>query len=58
MPRNTLPATYFIGSGSGLSALNASNNTPGTLSISQGGIGVTTLCCRFLISVWGSPCLK
>jgi hypothetical protein len=40
---NTLSATNFNGSGTGLTALNASNITSGFLTVSQGGIGTTTL---------------
>jgi hypothetical protein len=40
---NTLSATNFVGSGSGLSTLNASNIANGTLIVSRGGIGTTTL---------------
>jgi hypothetical protein len=40
---NTLSATNFVGSGSGLSALNASNINSGTLTVSNGGTGLTTL---------------
>ena len=39
---NTLSATNFIGTGTGLTALNASNLTSGTVAISQGGTGTTT----------------
>ena len=40
---NTLSATNFVGSGVGLTALNASNISSGTLTVSRGGIGTTTL---------------
>jgi hypothetical protein len=40
---NTLSATNFVGAGSGITGLNASNIASGTLSIARGGIGVTTL---------------
>jgi hypothetical protein len=40
---NTLSATIFFGSGSGISSLNASKVASGTLSIARGGIGTTTL---------------
>ncbi len=40
---NTLSATNFIGSGSGITAINASQVTLGTLNVSQGGTGATTL---------------
>jgi hypothetical protein len=40
---NTVSANNFVGSGPELSAINASNATSGTLSISRGEIGVTTL---------------
>ena len=40
---NTLSASNFGGSGTGLTALNASNITLGTLTVSQGGTGSTTL---------------
>jgi hypothetical protein len=40
---NTLNATNFVGSGTGLSSLNASNITDGILSVSRGGIGTGTL---------------
>ncbi len=40
---NTLSATNFVGSGAPLTSLNASNITSGTLSITRGGIGTTTL---------------
>ena len=39
----SLEATNVNGNGSGLSSLNASNVSTGTLSISQGGTGATTL---------------
>ena len=40
---NTLSATNFIGSGAGLTALNATNISSGTLTVARGGIGATTL---------------
>jgi len=40
---NTLSATNFVGSGAGLTNINVSNSNSGTLSISRGGIGTTTL---------------
>ena len=40
---NTLSATSFIGSGAGLTALNATNISSGTLPITRGGIGAVTL---------------
>ena len=40
---NTLSASNFSGSGTGLTALNASNITLGTLTVSRGGTGSTTL---------------
>jgi hypothetical protein len=40
---NTLSATNFIGSGAGLTSLNATNISSGTLSVARGGIGATTL---------------
>ena len=40
---NTLSATSFIGSGAGLTALNATNISSGTLTVARGGIGATTL---------------
>jgi hypothetical protein len=40
---NTSSATNFVGSGAGLTSLNTSNVTLGTLTISRGGIGTTTL---------------
>jgi hypothetical protein len=40
---NTLSATNFIGSGAGLTALNATNISSGTLTVSRGGIGAGTL---------------
>ena len=39
---NTLSATNFVGTGSGLTELNASNLTSGTLAVSYGGTGTTT----------------
>jgi hypothetical protein len=40
---NTLSATNFVGSGSSLTALNATNISSGTLLVSRGGTGATTL---------------
>jgi hypothetical protein len=40
---NTLSATNFIGSGSAITNLNVSNVASGTLTISRGGIGTTSL---------------
>ncbi len=40
---NTLSATNFVGSSAGLTSLNTSNVTLGSLSISRGGIGTPTL---------------
>jgi hypothetical protein len=40
---NTLSATNFVGSGAGLTNLDVSNAAYGTLPISMGGIGTTTL---------------
>jgi hypothetical protein len=40
---NTLSSTNFIGSGAGLTALNATNISSGTLTVARGGIGATTL---------------
>ena len=40
---NTLSATNFVGNGSQLTSLNASNVSLGTLAITRGGIGTTTL---------------
>jgi hypothetical protein len=40
---NTLAATNFVGSGAGLTALNASLITTGTLNVSQGGVGTNNL---------------
>jgi hypothetical protein len=40
---NILTATNFVGSGTGLSSLNSSNITDGTLSVRYGGTGKTTL---------------
>jgi hypothetical protein len=40
---NTLSATNFVGSGAGLTSLNVSNALTGTLTVSRGGIGTTTL---------------
>ena len=40
---NTLSATNFVGSGAGLSSLNATNISSGTLLVSRGGTGATTL---------------
>jgi hypothetical protein len=40
---NILNATNFIGSGSGLTQLNASKITLGTLNVAQGGTGTTNL---------------
>ncbi|MFN5033014.1 MAG: hypothetical protein ACK5FX_12420, partial [Flavobacteriia bacterium] len=40
---NTLSATNFVGSGTGLAGLNATNISSGTLLVSQGGTGATTL---------------
>jgi hypothetical protein len=40
---NTLSSTNFIGSGAGLTALNATNISTGTLTVARGGIGATTL---------------
>jgi apolipoprotein N-acyltransferase len=40
---DALSATNFVGAGSGITGLNASNIASGTLSIARGGIGVTTL---------------
>ncbi len=40
---NTLSATNIIGSGVGLTELNASNITSGILTVTRGGIGTTTL---------------
>ena len=39
---NTLSATNFVGSGAGLTTLNASNISSGTLAVANGGTGVTT----------------
>jgi hypothetical protein len=39
---HTLSATNFVGNGSGLTSLNTSNVTLGTLSISRGGTGAST----------------
>jgi len=39
---NTLSATNFVGSGAGLTALNATNIT-GNINVAQGGTGATTL---------------
>jgi len=39
---NTLSATNFVGSGTGMTALNASNINSGTLPVNRGGTGVTT----------------
>jgi hypothetical protein len=38
---NTLSTTNFVGSGAGISALNASNITSAILSIARGGTGGT-----------------
>ena len=40
---NTLSSTNFIGSGAGLTALNATNISSGTLTVARGGIGAATL---------------
>ena len=40
---NTLSATNFVGSGTGLTALNASNINSGILNVSCGGIGASSL---------------
>ncbi len=40
---NTLSASNFVGSGSGLTYINASSISTGILSFSRGGIGSTTL---------------
>jgi molybdate-binding protein len=40
---NILNATNFVGSGSGLTELNASKITLGTLNVAQGGTGTTNL---------------
>jgi hypothetical protein len=40
---NTLTATNFVGSGAGLTALNATLITTGTLNVAQGGTGTTNL---------------
>jgi hypothetical protein len=40
---NTLSAPNFVGSGSGITALNASNISSGTLTVPQGGTGCTSL---------------
>jgi hypothetical protein len=40
---NTLAATNFVGSGAGLTDLNASLITTGTLNVSQGGVGTNNL---------------
>jgi hypothetical protein len=40
---NVLTATNFVGSGSGLTTLNASQVTLGTLNVSQGGTGTINL---------------
>jgi len=40
---NTLSSTNFIGSGAGLTALNATNISSGTLTVARGGIGAGTL---------------
>jgi hypothetical protein len=40
---NILTATNYVGSGTGLTSLNASNIASGTLAVSRGGIGATTL---------------
>jgi fibronectin-binding autotransporter adhesin len=47
---STLSATNFAGSGSGITALNATNITTGTLPVSRGGTGVTALSSQFDIS--------
>jgi hypothetical protein len=39
---NTLSATNFVGSGTGMTALNASNVNSGTLPVNRGGTGVST----------------
>ncbi len=41
--------TNFAGSGSGIIASNSSNIASGTLSISQGGIGTTTLSANHIL---------
>ena len=40
---NTLSSSNFVGNGSQLTSLNASNVSLGTLAITRGGIGTTTL---------------
>ena len=40
---NTLSASFFVGDGSQLTSLDASNVSSGILSISRGGMGTTTL---------------
>jgi hypothetical protein len=51
---NTLSATNYIGSGTGITGLNASNITSGILNVAQGGIGTTTLMSNQLLIGNGS----
>ena len=56
---NTLSATNYIGSGTGITGLNASNITSGILNVAQGGIGTTTLISsRLLIGNGTNPPLQ
>jgi len=54
---NTLSATNFIGSGTGITSLNASNISLGTLIVSRGGIGTTTLTTNQILIGNGSNAL-
>ena len=54
---NTLSATNYIGSGTGITGLNASNITSGILNVGQGGIGTTTLMSNQLLIGNGSSTL-
>jgi len=54
---NTLSATNYIGSGTGITGLNASNIISGILNVAQGGIGTTTLMSNQLLIGNGSSTL-